>query len=213
MMATLPRRDQMAERSPQRYLFIGDSITDCDRLTTPDGLGAGYVRLLSERLVPDGGPVNVLNRGVSGNRVSDLRARWQEDCLDLQPTLVSILVGINDTWRRYDSGEAVSPEAFRRDYRSLLEPLADLELVLVEPFLLPISAEQQEWRDDLEPKIEIVRHLATEFSATLVPADVRLNAYAAELGVQALAPDGVHPTPRGHELLASEWQAAIRTQR
>jgi acyl-CoA thioesterase-1 len=192
---------------PQRYLFIGDSVTDCDRLETPDGLGNGYVRFINNGL-SDAQGVTVLNRGVSGNRVGDLRARWKEDCLDLQPSLVSILVGINDTWRRYDSGAPVELQDFERDYRSLLEPLEGVDLVLVEPFLLPISDEQREWREDLEPKIETVRDLATEFGAILVRADLCLNAYAENLGVDALAPDGVHPTPRGHELLALEWQEA-----
>jgi acyl-CoA thioesterase I len=192
---------------PQRYLFIGDSVTDCDRLETPDGLGNGYVRFINNGL-SDAQGITVLNRGVSGNRVGDLRARWKEDCLDLQPSLVSILVGINDTWRRYDSGDPVELQDFERDYRSLLEPLEGVDLVLVEPFLLPISDDQREWREDLEPKIETVRDLATEFGATLVRADLCLNAYAENLGVDALAPDGVHPTPRGHELLALEWQEA-----
>jgi acyl-CoA thioesterase-1 len=193
---------------PQRYLFIGDSVTDCDCLETPDGLGNGYVRLINFGLAAGAQRVTVLNRGVSGNRVSDLRARWKEDCLELQPSLVSILVGINDTWRRYDSGDPVDVQSFERDYRSLLEPLEGVKLVLVEPFLLPISDEQGEWREDLDPKIEIVAALADEFGATLVRADLFLNAYADDLGVEALAPDGVHPTPRGHELLALEWQKA-----
>jgi lysophospholipase L1-like esterase len=193
---------------PQRYLFIGDSVTDCDRLVTPDGLGNGYVRFISDGLRSDARQITVLNRGISGNRVGDLRARWKEDCLDLQPSLVSILVGINDTWRRYDSGDPVELRDFERDYRSLLEPLDRVDLFLVEPFLLPISDDQREWREDLDPKIETVRDLAAEFGATLVRADLCLNAYAENLGVDALAPDGVHPTPRGHELLAAEWQEA-----
>jgi lysophospholipase L1-like esterase len=190
------------------YVFIGDSVTDCDRRERPDGpLGNGYVRFLSEQFAAGGEEIDVLNRGISGDRVRDLRARWEADCLDLQPTLVSIAVGINDTWRRYDSGDPTTAEDFEDDYRSLLFPLrvANVAMVLVEPFLLPISDEQRMWREDLDPKIQIVRGLAGEFGATLVPTDALLAAAAEEAGVEAIALDGVHPTTRGHQLLARAW--------
>jgi lysophospholipase L1-like esterase len=60
------------------------------------------------------------NRGVSGDRVIDLQARWQKDCLDLQPTWVSIYIGINDTWRRYDSDDPTSVVDFKARYHDLL---------------------------------------------------------------------------------------------
>jgi acyl-CoA thioesterase-1 len=197
------------------YLFIGDSITEAGRFEDrADPLGDGYVHFISDELAVTGEPVQVVNRGVSGNRVGDLRARWQEDCLDLKPALVSIAVGINDTWRRYDSGDATTASEFERVYRQLLEPLHELrvEIVLVEPFLIPLSTEQQAWREDLDAKIGVVRRLAEELRGTLIRADDRLNEIADEFGRSLLTTDGVHLTPRGHRRLAKEWLREWRSQ-
>ncbi|MFB2600248.1 GDSL-type esterase/lipase family protein [Herbiconiux sp. P17] len=192
-------------------LFVGDSVTDCDRRTDPDGLGRGYVRVLAA--TPELAGRTVLNRGISGNCVVDLEARWADDVVAAGAGVVSILIGINDTWRRYDSDDPTSAADFEAGYRRLLAPLVAREgarLVLMEPFLLPVTAEQPSWRDDLDPKIEVVRRLAAEFGATLVPTDVeliRLASAAGSAGAAALAADGVHPTPQGHAAIAAIWLA------
>nr|WP_092883209.1 SGNH/GDSL hydrolase family protein [Actinopolymorpha cephalotaxi] len=195
-------------------LFIGDSVTDAGReRSDPNGLGGGYPRLVAEtytRARPGDG-VRFLNRGISGNRVRDLRARWQEDCLDLTPDVVSILIGINDTWRRYDSGDATSADDFARDYDHILARTTDAlpaRLVLVEPFLLPVTAGQHGWREDLDPKLEVVRRLAKEYAATLVPLDGLMAGAAADREATDLAADGVHPTDEGHALIARSWLEA-----
>jgi acyl-CoA thioesterase-1 len=161
-------------------LFIGDSVTDCGRRDDADrNLGNGYVRLISEAFEAGGTPANVVNRGINGNRVRDLAARWEKDCLDLAPTLVSVLIGINDTWRRYDDNDPTDVEEFAAQYRALLTALPGREhmaLVLVEPFLL-------------------------------VPADAHLNEF--DVDPREIAADGVHPTALGHQLLAKLWLDTI----
>ena len=96
-------------------LFQGDSITDCSRSRQdPAHLGAGYAMLAASwltALVPGSG-LRFLNRGISGNRAKDLRARWQTDCLDLKPNWVSILIGVNDTWRRFDQNDPTTADAY-----------------------------------------------------------------------------------------------------
>ncbi|WP_329042563.1 SGNH/GDSL hydrolase family protein [Streptomyces sp. NBC_00178] len=195
-------------------LFQGDSITDVGRLMDPDEpLGRGYVRTVADRVRsarPDDG-ITFLNRGVSGDRVSDLRARWREDATDLEPDVVSVLIGVNDTWRRYDSGEISTIEAYEDDYRTVLtraRERPDTQLVLIEPFLIPVREEQWAWREDLDPRIQTVRRLAEEFDASLLAADGLLNQAARAAGGPAhIAGDGVHPTPLGHALLAEAWMA------
>jgi acyl-CoA thioesterase I len=196
-----------------RVLFIGDSITDAGRdRSDPDDLGGGYPSLVAAICgsTPDLGATFV-NRGISGNRVRDLRARWQADCLDLAADVVSIMIGINDTWRRYDSNDATSVDDFARDYDDILAETRDRvsALVLVEPFLLPVTDEQQVWREDLDPKIAVVRDLADKYAATLVPLDSVMVRFARERNPAALAGDGVHPTPAGHALIARTWLAAV----
>ncbi|HEY8721317.1 SGNH/GDSL hydrolase family protein [Pengzhenrongella sp.] len=187
-------------------LFTGDSVTDCGRREDADGhLGSGYVRAIASDARVGG--ARILNEGISGDRVVDLEPRWQVDVLDHRADLVSILVGINDTWRRYDENAETPVAQFEAGYRRLLDALASAgsRLVLIEPFLLPVSVAQRAWREDLDPKIDVVRRLAADYDAILVPADVELTRQAAELGAAALADDGVHPTDLGHARLAELW--------
>jgi acyl-CoA thioesterase-1 len=192
---------------PRRtVVFAGDSVTDCGRRADPAGLGDGYVRNLYDDLAAD--RPRIVNAGISGNRAVDLVARWQPDVLAHEPELVSVLIGINDTWRRYDEDDPTSAEDFEASYRELLEPVT-AKLVLVEPFLLAVKEEQHAWREDLDAKIEVVRRLATEYDAILVPADVELNRQALTVGATTLADDGVHPTAAGHRFLADLWHRAV----
>lgn len=196
-------------------MFAGDSVTDCGRRSDPAGLGDGYVKNLHAafgadrpRIVNAGRP-RIVNAGISGHRAVDLAARWQTDVLAHEPDLVSILVGINDTWRRYDEDDPTSTESFERSYRELLEPIRTRQLVLIEPFLLAVKEEQQAWREDLDPKIEVIHRLAAEYNALLVPADVEFNRQALAVGATTLADDGVHPTAAGHQLLADLWLRTV----
>lgn len=191
-------------------LFQGDSITDAGRnREDPGSLGTGYALMVAgwcQALFPE---INAtfLNRGVSGDRVADLKARWPEDCLALKPDLVSIMIGINDCWRRYDSNQPVTLAAFEADYRAILKQTATLgaRIILCEPFLLPVLEGQEKWREDLDPKIQVVRRLAREFDALLIPYD-GIFAQAATLQEPAYwLHDGVHPTAAGHALIAREW--------
>ena len=196
-------------------LFQGDSITDCGRSRDDDAnLGAGYAALTASWLsaaYPEK-RLRFLNRGISGNRAKDLRARWQTDCLDLKPTWVSILIGVNDTWRRYDANDPTPVEVFETHYRHILQQTkpSGARLILCEPFLLPIPQDRIPWRDDLNPKIEAVRRLAREFAAIYVPLDGAFAAAATQREMAFWAADGVHPTPAGHALIAQTWLRAVK---
>ena len=184
-------------------LFIGDSITDCGRRDDePDFLGDGYVRLIAEHL-PER---RILNRGISGNRAVDLRDRWDVDVVAEYAEILTVYVGINDTWRRFDSNDPTSAAAFEANYRGCLEDLGGADrLILVEPFVVPVNAEQELWHEDLDPKRAIVAQLAVEFSAGFVPLASLLHAAAEDHGSEAIAHDGVHPSALGHRLIADAW--------
>ncbi|AYF97951.1 SGNH/GDSL hydrolase family protein [Protaetiibacter intestinalis] len=192
-------------------LFIGDSITDAGRRDDPDGLGSGYVRLVAASLAARGDRRTVLNRGIGGDRIGDLRDRWEADVLAHAPGTLSVYVGINDTWRRFDSGLVTTTADFESAYRGLLEEArvaSAPRLVLVEPFLTPVTPEQEGWLDDLAGKREAVATLASEFGAAFVPLHRILTVAALHHGPAAIAADGVHPTPLGAELIAEAWEAA-----
>lgn len=185
-------------------VFFGDSITDAGRREDPDRLGDGYVRLLADQL----SGITVINAGIGGNRATDLQARLDDDVLAHRPDLVSIMIGINDTWRKLDHDDPTSTEAYEASYRDLLTRITatGARVILLEPFVLPVTEEQAtSWRDDLDPKIDAVRRMAAEFAVPLVQLDVELNRLAAQLGSAALAGDGVHPSPRGHAEIARLW--------
>ena len=185
-------------------VFIGDSVTDCGRLIEPP-YGDGYVYNIAQSGRLKGEIVNV---GTSGHRLIDLENRWEVDVLAHKPTLVSVAIGINDTWRRYDDNDPTSTEDFEDRYRRVLKATkahGNPDLVLCEPFLLSVREEMNTWREDLDPKIAVVHKMANEFGAKLVRFDQRFNDVAQEMSMLELADDGVHPSKLGHQIMADLW--------
>ncbi|WP_406385688.1 SGNH/GDSL hydrolase family protein [Streptomyces sp. NBC_01618] len=196
-------------------LFIGDSITDAGRDRTDSAsLGSGYVheiaRTLRARTGTGAGPA-VVNKGISGNRVYDLESRWTTDVIDLRPTVVTVKIGINDTWRRYDRGLISPVDEFEACLNRLLAETArtlSARLVVITPFLLPVTPDQEGWYEDLSPRTDAVLRAARGNAAHVVRADLALRRAAEEREAAELAPDGVHPSPLGHRLIADAWLAA-----
>lgn len=130
-------------------LFQGDSITDAGRSreeaakpNSQPALGNGYAWLAASQLLvdrPDDG-IEIFNRGISGNKVPDLAARWQAECLDLKPDVLSILIGVNDIWHKLNGNYQGSAESYEAEYHALIkqtkEALPDIVLVICEPFVL-----------------------------------------------------------------------------
>ena len=201
----------MRIRSGTTILFQGDSITDADRnRRKAHDLGTGYVMMVAERFLAKHPEVNVrfLNRGISGDRVRDLRKRWEKDCLSLRPDVVSILIGVNDTLGTFFWGEPTSIESFEEDFVSILNLTRknlDAQIVLLEPFLLPLSKEQMVLRQDIDARIKVVRKLAKEFKTDLVQLDLIFSEAAKVKTPEFWSMDGVHPTPAGHGLIAESW--------
>ncbi|MHC5033661.1 MAG: SGNH/GDSL hydrolase family protein [Planctomycetota bacterium] len=196
-------------------LFQGDSTTAAGRdAGNPADLGQGYAMIAAawfSALYPER-RVSFLNRGIGGNRTVDLKNRWQSDCIELKPTWVSIMIGINDVWWRYEGAEGTSAEHYESLYRDILRPVRDelgAELVLCEPFVLPSAPDREQWREDLDPKIQVVRKLAREFGALLVPLDGVFAEACTHREPEFWAADGVHPSPPAHALIARTWLQAV----
>ncbi len=194
-------------------LFFGDSITDAGRRAEQNnnhGLGHGYAALVASLLMARYPQLNLrfTNRGVSGDRAVDLEARLERDVLAERPTVVSVLIGINDTWRRYDK-EVVSPipefDACCRRILARIRDELDARLIIGEPFLLPVPPDRAAWREDLDPRIHAVRQIARDFQAAFVPFDGLFAAAASRQNLDYWAPDGVHPSPAGHAMMAEAW--------
>ncbi len=193
-----------------KIIFIGDSITASNKNTDADRLGDGYVRMIKEVLP---GEVTVINKGVNGHRVTDLAFRWQRDVIDLEPDFLSVSIGINDVWRQLDSPqlEQVDASKFEEVYRGLLTQLSPkTKLVLMEPTIIKENTESQ-GNQLLMPYVEVVRKLAKEFKAVLVPThDVFINHLIKKPDV-SLTTDGVHMRRKGNELMAKTWLEAAES--
>jgi acyl-CoA thioesterase-1 len=200
---------------PSRTLvFIGDSITDAGRREDPEHLGFGYVRLIAEHFAAHEPGAAVVNTGIGGDRVRDLVARFEQDCLRLSPDVVTIYVGVNDTWRRYDSDDPTSADDFEAGYRYLLDQLSaehpSAPVLLILPFVADIDEERARYHEDLDPKVSKIRALAREFGHSVVDSELLLaRAYADGHTPATIAEDGVHPTIAGHRLLADAWLEAF----
>lgn len=189
-------------------VFIGDSVTDCDRLNVAP-LGNGYVSEIVRSGRLDGAIINV---GTSGHRLVDLEARWEKDVVAYSPSVLSIAIGINDTWRRYDDNDPTSVEDFEARYRRVIERAIEAsnpQLVLCEPFLLEVEPVMLTWREDLNPKINVVHRLAEEYGATLVKFDQEFAHLSKTRPMAELAEDGIHPTALGHSVMAELWLRAL----
>lgn len=208
-------------KSGQTILFQGDSITDTGRFNRnaeandPSGLGSGYAMMVAASLLakrPADG-LRFLNRGISGNRVTDLYARWVEDCVALKPDFVSILIGVNDTWRFFDSNCGVPVPKYTRVYRQLLaetrEALPDVTLVLCEPFVLRCGAVTDQWLPMMKERCDAVRELAREFKAVHVPFQSMFDNALKQAPPAYWAADGVHPSAAGHMLMAQTWMDVV----
>ena len=201
-----------------KILFFGDSITDAARnkdkeIRFPNtALGVGYVMQAAGRLY-EKSPVDyeIINRGISGHRIVDLYARVKKDVWNLQPDLLSILIGINDIWHEVEVQNGVEPERFERIYRMLLEdPIARLpntKILLCAPFVLPGAATSEHWAEFSECAVyaEIVEKLAAEFGTYFLPLQGAFDEAAAKFGAETFLFDGVHPTVQGATLIANEW--------
>jgi lysophospholipase L1-like esterase len=205
----------MLLKDNQTILFQGDSITDVGRdRDDKNSLGNGYPMLIDafiSSMYPEKN-ITCINKGISGNRVIDLKSRWEKDCIDLKPDWISILIGINDCWRRYDSNDPTSVEEYKNTYRGILNEIkekTDAKIIMCEPFLLPTPEDRIQWREDLDPKIHAVRELAREFNAIYIPLDGVFAKMAMKRPNKYWTKDGVHPTMAGHGLIANEWLKAL----
>lgn len=201
----------------QKLLFIGDSITDCER-AKPEGeglfhaLGRGYVALvdgLLQATYPELG-IRVVNKGTSGNTVRDLKARWQEDVINQKPDWLVIMIGINDVWRQYDMPFMPNRHVYIEEYEETLSELVQqakqvcLHIVLMTPFYIePNQADPM--RATMDQYGQIVKKIAEQEQCGFVDIQAALEPVLKHIYPATLAWDRVHPTPAGHLVFAKAF--------
>lgn len=210
-------REAVPLTQASKILFQGDSITDAHRNRKTElpndanGLGNGYPYFAAGHLLRTHPELKlkVLNRGVSGNKVPDLQARWQADCIDLQPDVLSILIGVNDLWHKLNGKYAGSVEDYVSGFRKLIEDTQDklpnTRIVICEPFVLKCGAVDDKWFPEFDDRREAAIKLAAGCKLTLIPFQQMFNQALEQAPPEYWAADGVHPTVAGHALMAQEW--------
>ena len=203
-------------------LFQGDSITDaCRSEEYICHMGLGYPAYVAGRLgLECPNDYKFVNRGVSGDRVTDVYARRKEDILAYQPDVMSFLIGVNDVWRMFDHYEGqdgVQTARFTEVYRGILDELLGVkpgvQLILMEPFINRGSATEQEYdafRACVEEKAAAVKRIAGEYGAVFVPLQAELDRLCQDVPCEHWTVDGVHPTIYFHLHIADCWLAAYK---
>lgn len=203
-----------------KILFFGDSITDMGHNRELTGsvwsYGNGYVAQVAGTLLgKNPTEYEIVNKGISGNRVVDLYARIKSDVWNEKPDVLSILIGINDIWHEINYRNGVELNRFQRVYRTMLaetkERFPNVKLMLLEPFVLKGSATEERFEEftAVYEYAKAVRELAAEFNAVFVPLQEKFNAAAERFGTEPYLYDGVHPHIAGAKLIAEEWLSAF----
>ena len=203
-------------------LFQGDSITDAGRAkadTTPPNdakaLGNGYAWLAASQLLVDrpADDLKIFNRGISGHKVPQLAARWDKDCIDLKPDVLSILIGVNDIWHGLNGKYDGTPETYARDYLALVErtkkALPAVKLVICEPFVLRCGAVNDKWFPTFDAYREASKKVAERFDAVFVPFQSMFDTACKFAPADHWAKDGVHPSAAGAALMAHTWRRHV----
>lgn len=202
-------------------LFQGDSITDAGRdrsrseANDARALGNGYPMFLAGGLLRDHAAekLKVFNRGISGNKVPDLAARWQADCLDLKPDVLSILVGVNDIWHKLNGNYDGTVATYQSGFKDLLEQtqaeLPDVRIAICEPFVLRCGAVTDQWFPEFTERREAARQVASDLALEWVPFQTMFDEASKIAPPDYWAGDGVHPTLAGHSLMAETWRQTL----
>lgn len=219
------RTDKTYFKVDDVVLFTGDSITDgardytlYNRPNNARALGTGYVNLTASRVSFDHPDKNLkfFNTGINGDTIVKLLARWEKDCLALKPTVLSILVGVNDFNVSFSSTGKGDPERYEREYRELLtltrSKFPDIRFIIGEPYAIKGAREKiDNWYPEFEKYREIAFKLAKEYNAVFVPYQKTfLKAYSENrVPGKYYSPDGIHTSIAGAQLMSAAWLKAV----
>ncbi len=197
-----------------KILFQGDSITDAGRdRSDPHNLGPGYPFYAAENISKNHPDMDFefVNLGISGNQTKDLVERLQNDFIDIQPDVVSIHIGVNDTWHHAADKSWIPNDVFEKNYRTVLEAIktkTNAKIIMIEQYLLP-NDEKDFFREDLNGKIDVERKLAREFADVYVPLDGILAKACLEQPSTYWSDDGVHPNKNGSQFIGKVYADAF----
>jgi len=200
--------------SGQKILFIGDSITDCGRRDAAAPLGNGYVKFFTELVMayyPER-DIEYINTGIGGNKITDLKGRWEVDAMAHKPDWLSIKIGINDLHAHLrDDAGGVSPELYAEVFEELLaetKKRLDCPIILIEPFYMSRDTSGQTFQSEvleiLPRYLETVHKMSEKYGAKLVRTHDMFQKQLQYRDASTFCQEPVHPNLLGHLLIAAE---------
>ncbi len=204
-------------------LFQGDSITDAGRdkknmsPNNSGALGHGYALLAAANLLHAHATKqpSIYNKGISGNKVHQLAARWEEDCIAIKPNILSILIGVNDYWHTLSGNYDGTIQVYRDDYRKLLDrtmkALPGVKLIIGEPFAVNhVKAVTDDWFPAFDEYRTAAHEIADEYHAVFIPYQRVFDEASKKAPASYWTGDGVHTTTAGAQLMAEAWLQAVK---
>lgn len=213
-----------SKKKIKKVLFQGDSITFMGRdknnreANSALALGRGYAFLAASGILEKYPELQlqIFNRGIGGNKVFQLAERWDTDALDLQPDVISILIGVNDHWHSIDHHKYDGDiNTFQKDYKQLLtrtkDSLPNVQMIIGEPFVLigGSKVEKEKWMPSFREYQIVTRDIARQFNAKFIPYQSIFDRAVKRGPVSYWAPDGIHPSIAGARLMAGHWIKAF----
>lgn len=203
------------------FLFQGDSITDAGRTQSKDAennRSSGYAFLVESEIQFDYlNEFNFFNRGIGGNKITDIIARIKRDIINLKPDYMSILIGVNDAWHEISDECGVSAEKFEVYYdlaiTQILEDLPNIKILILEPFVLKchrIAERWEEYQREVGLRASVAKKIAEKHNLIFVSLQEKFDSASEKVSPAYWLPDGVHPSPAGHELIAREVIKAFK---
>jgi lysophospholipase L1-like esterase len=199
-------------------LFQGDSITDAGRnrnnlnYNNLAAFGNGYASLVASQLLFNhpAGKLKIYNKGVSGNKVFQLIDRWDKDCLELKPDVLSIVVGVNDFWHTITNNYKGSVQTYKDDYTRLLkqtkDKLPDVQLIIGEPYgVKGIKSVDEKWYPAFDDYRHAAREIANQFDAIFIPLQQLFDKAQEAMPGNYWTVDGVHPSFAGIQIMSNAW--------
>ena len=221
--AAIPSSTRLKLADSDIILFQGDSITDSGRkkddsnYNNPTSLGSGYVVQAAGDLLLDYADkgLKIYNKGISGNKVYQLAERWDADCLQIKPNLLSILIGVNDYWHKHNGKYDGTVEIYNNDFRALLNrtkaALPQVKLIIMEPYALKgIKAVDDTWYPEFDEYRFAAKQIAKEFNAQFIPLQTVFDEATKVAPGEYWSADGVHPTLAGAKLIAHAWTKVVK---
>ncbi len=185
-------------------LFQGDSVTDCHRdRNDAKSMGESYVKAMNEYLSRF--EIQVINKGISGNKVNNLLERFDNDFKQVNPDCIFILIGVNDTWHDYPNQKTT--KQFEEEYELLINKIQkeiNVPIILLEPFIIGYNEEIICMQNDLEDKILSIKKLANKYNLEYISFKEEFNSVLTKENYLEYTIEGIHLLDKGYKIMSDK---------